>query len=328
MLEDLLLSGDIDRVLAVLLQHVRGTERDHWRQEITTLASTWSEAQKQYRLNHISFSEYQMSRSKIVEALVNQYISKLPESSEAGDGYGSAISVNKQKWHPLWNILFGTSVICVLALVGYWYQFSKQDQGADGIRQHADTLHSPPREREPGTTQSKRPLATVLPRSKQNQEQYINPDEKASVGVAVMRDRKYDAVLANGIADLLRKRPVSASGKLFRNNFYANFFDQILDGEYNLITSTQADKYARHVLLVRQHSLRHLQEPASSLPPLMRESTLNAQSSVEATFDVLILNTKTGKEVALEHPALQGKDEKTLHQSLLLWIEQQDWSFF
>jgi hypothetical protein len=60
----------------------------------------------------------------------------------------------------------------------------------------------------------------------------------------------------------------------------------------------------------------------------MRESALNAQSSVEATFDVLVLNTKTGKEVALGRPVLQGKDERDLHQSLLLWIEQQDWQFF
>lgn len=269
-----------------------------------------------------------MYRSKIVEALVSQYISKLPESSTTNEAYGSIKSGDKHKRQLLWRILVGISVICILALVGYWYQSSLQDQGASGIREDADTHQTSLRETESGTAQSKKPVATRLPRSKQNQEPYINPDEKVSVGVAAMRGRNPDAALAVGIAGWLQKRSISASGKLFRSNFYPDVFDQILDGKHSLVASTQADQYARHILLVRQHSVRRLQESVSSLPPLMRESALNTQSSVEATFDVLVLNTKTGKEVALEHPVLQGKDEKTLHQSLLSWIEQQNWQFF
>ena len=327
LLRALVADGDVDALLTELLNIADRAGRTDWQNHLLQISANWNAGQKQYLIQTISHEQFRLERAQVINTL-NQFINSLPDGIIAQEyGVGAPIPVSRpgtgQKKTGIYLI---ASITVVVITIGLAYAFGLFDRHKTPDSILSNTQSEPAAQKAPSEIKSKG--STPIPQTKPVQEgiALFNADEKTDVGIAMVSGHERNIDLAQKIAALLRQKGITASPSILLNTFYKQpYFYALLEGNHAIITRMQSKSHMRYVLLVRQNDVVIKEKVISTGPVLARESSSGIKTA-EATFDILLLDTTSGKALEQAHPLFQAATLADLDQMLLDWIGKKNWS--
>lgn len=329
LLRALIADGEVDMALNKLLNIAALVGRADWQNHLLQVSANWNAGQKQYRVQTISHEQFRLERAQAIDAL-NQFISALPDSVIVGEKGSTPPPVGRSESRQKHMVIYLISSILIIAIfLGLAYAAGVFDRYKTPISEPVNNKIEAPVPTAQKTPLEIKPIelsSGSKTKPAQKELALFNLNEKTNVGVAMVSGHERNIDLAQKIAALLRKKGIKASHSIFLNTFFERpYFYSILEGNHVIISRLQAKSRMQYVLLVHQNDVVTIEKAASTGPALVRENSTSIKMA-EAIFDVLLLDTASGKAVEQAHPRLQAATPADLDQILLNWIDKKNWN--